>query len=63
MGNEFSDHVTERINYLWLAHSKLRQVNSIFGYKMLIIDFKSCLESIVIIISKRVICFTESLFK
>jgi hypothetical protein len=24
MGNEFSDHVTERFNYLWLAHSKLR---------------------------------------
>ena len=23
-GNEFSDHVTERFNYLWLAHSKLR---------------------------------------
>lgn len=25
LGNEFSDHVTERENYLWLAHSKLRQ--------------------------------------
>jgi hypothetical protein len=25
LGNEFSDHVTERANYLWLAHSKLRQ--------------------------------------
>lgn len=24
LGNEFSDHVTERVNYLWLAHSKLR---------------------------------------
>jgi hypothetical protein len=24
VGNEFSDHVTERHNYLWLAHSKLR---------------------------------------
>lgn len=24
IGNEFSDHVTERQNYLWLAHSKLR---------------------------------------
>jgi hypothetical protein len=24
LGNEFSDHVTERGNYLWLAHSKLR---------------------------------------
>ena len=25
LANEFSDHVTERGNYLWLAHSKLRQ--------------------------------------
>jgi hypothetical protein len=25
LGNEFSDHVTERGNYLWLAHSKLRK--------------------------------------
>jgi hypothetical protein len=24
LGNEFSDHVVERGNYLWLAHSKLR---------------------------------------
>ncbi len=24
LGNEFSDHVTESVNYLWLAHSKLR---------------------------------------
>jgi hypothetical protein len=24
LGNEFSDHVIERENYLWLAHSKLR---------------------------------------
>jgi hypothetical protein len=27
LGNEFSDHVTERGNYLWLAHSKLRQAS------------------------------------
>lgn len=27
LGNEFSDHVTERQNYLWLAHSKLRQAS------------------------------------
>jgi hypothetical protein len=25
LGNEFSDHKIERANYLWLAHSKLRQ--------------------------------------
>ncbi len=29
LGNEFSDHVTERQNYLFLAHSKLR--NAAFG--------------------------------
>ncbi len=33
LANEFSDHVTERENYLWLAHSKLRQ--SAFGPELL----------------------------
>jgi hypothetical protein len=28
LGNEFSDHVMERQNYLWLAHSKLRQCSA-----------------------------------
>lgn len=27
LANEFSDHVTEKHNYLWLAHSKLRQAS------------------------------------
>jgi hypothetical protein len=27
LANEFSDHLTERHNYLWLAHSKLRQAS------------------------------------
>ena len=27
LANEFSDHVTERGNYLWLAHSKLRHAS------------------------------------
>jgi hypothetical protein len=26
LANEFSDHVMERINYLWLSHSKLRPI-------------------------------------
>ena len=26
LANEFSDHVTERSNYLWLSHSKLRPI-------------------------------------
>jgi hypothetical protein len=33
LANEFSDHVTERENYLWLAHSKLRQAS--FGPELL----------------------------
>lgn len=34
VGNEFSDHVTERFNYLWLAHSKLR--SCAFGPELLL---------------------------
>ena len=34
LGNEFSDHVTERQNYLYLAHSKLRP--SSFGPELLV---------------------------
>ena len=34
LGNEFSDHVTERGNYLWLAHSKLRPAS--FGPELLL---------------------------
>ena len=36
LGNEFSDHVTERINYLFLAHSKLRETS--FGPELLVGD-------------------------
>ncbi|PSJ42604.1 FAH family protein [Zobellella endophytica] len=34
VGNEFSDHVTEKANYLWLAHSKLRACS--FGPELLL---------------------------
>lgn len=34
LSNEFSDHVTERVNYLWLAHSKLRTAS--FGPEILV---------------------------
>jgi hypothetical protein len=34
LANEFSDHVTERINYLYLAHSKLREAS--FGPELLV---------------------------
>ena len=36
LANEFSDHVTERINYLFLAHSKLREAS--FGPEILVGD-------------------------
>lgn len=36
LGNEFSDHVMERVNYLYLAHSKLR--DSSFGPELLLGD-------------------------
>ncbi|WP_325892661.1 AraD1 family protein [Grimontia sp. NTOU-MAR1] len=42
IGNEFSDHITERHNYLWLAHSKLR--NCSFGPELLIGDIPQSLE-------------------
>jgi len=42
LANEFSDHVTERHNYLWLAHSKLRQ--AALGPELLIGDLPSHVE-------------------
>lgn len=42
VGNEFSDHVVERQNYLWLAHSKLRQCS--YGPELLIGDLPAHLE-------------------
>ncbi|WP_128253384.1 AraD1 family protein [Falsirhodobacter deserti] len=36
LANEFSDHVTERVNYLFLAHSKLRP--AAFGPELLVGD-------------------------
>lgn len=36
LGNEFSDHITERYNYLYLAHSKLRACS--FGPELLLGD-------------------------
>ncbi|WIY51630.1 GguC family protein [Devosia sp. YIM 151766] len=42
LGNEFSDHVTERINYLFLAHSKLRSCS--FGPELLVGDLPRHIE-------------------
>lgn len=39
LSNEFSDHVMERVNYLYLAHSKLRDAS--FGPEILIGDLPS----------------------
>ena len=42
LANEFSDHVTERGNYLWLAHSKLRPAS--FGPEMRLGDLPAHVE-------------------
>lgn len=42
IGNEFSDHVTERGNYLWLAHSKLRACS--YGPELLIGELPASME-------------------
>jgi hypothetical protein len=44
LGNEFSDHVTEKENYLWLAHSKLR--NCSFGPELCAGEFPEAVEGI-----------------
>ncbi|WP_108262052.1 AraD1 family protein [Mangrovicoccus ximenensis] len=44
LANEFSDHVTERGNYLWLAHSKLRP--AAIGPELLIGDLPDSIEGI-----------------
>lgn len=42
LANEFSDHVTEKGNYLWLAHSKLRQAS--LGAELLVGDLPAHVE-------------------
>ncbi|WDR05437.1 GguC family protein [Devosia rhodophyticola] len=42
IANEFSDHVTERVNYLYLAHSKLRACS--FGPEMRVGDLPAHIE-------------------
>jgi hypothetical protein len=44
LANEFSDHVTERINYLYLAHSKLREAS--FGPEILVGDLPADVRGI-----------------
>ena len=42
LGNEFSDHVMEKQNYLYLAHSKLRQCS--FGPELQVIELPSSVK-------------------
>ncbi|MBX3597989.1 MAG: GguC protein [Rhizobiaceae bacterium] len=51
LANEFSDHVTERGNYLWLAHSKLR--NASFGPEILVGELPQNIEGISRILRNR----------
>ncbi len=44
LGNEFSDHVTERENYLYLAHSKLRPAS--LGPELLVGDLPLNVEGV-----------------
>jgi hypothetical protein len=44
LGNEFSDHVTERQNYLWLAHSKLRPAS--LGPELLVGELPSDIQGV-----------------
>ncbi len=48
LGNEFSDHVMERINYLYLAHSKLRQCS--FGPELLLGDLPQTIKGNVAVV-------------
>jgi hypothetical protein len=42
LGNEFSDHLMEKVNYLWLAHSKLRPCS--FGPELLTGDLPATIS-------------------
>jgi hypothetical protein len=44
LANEFSDHVTEKGNYLWLAHSKLRQ--AALGPELLVGDLPDHVDGV-----------------
>ncbi len=56
LANEFSDHVTEKGNYLWLAHSKLRQ--AALGPELLVGDLPDHVEG-----TSRVLRGDKSIFE
>jgi hypothetical protein len=51
LANEFSDHVMERVNYLYLAHSKLRQAS--FGPEILVGDLPEDVRGISRIVRRK----------
>ncbi len=57
LGNEYSDHITERINYLYLAHSKLRQCS--FGPELLLGELPKSVKGIVSVIRGNEILWTK----
>ena len=57
LGNEFSDHVTERQNYLYLAHSKLRPAS--FGPELLVGELPAHVEGVSRIRRGREIVFEK----
>lgn len=57
LANEFSDHVTERVNYLYLAHSKLRQCS--FGPEILVGSLPEDIQGISRIIRDGVVLWEK----
>lgn len=57
LGNEYSDHITERINYLYLAHSKLRQCS--FGPELLLGELPKSIKGQVSVIRGKKTLWTK----
>lgn len=57
LANEFSDHVTERVNYLFLAHSKLRPAS--FGPELRVGDLPQDVRGFSRVIRKGEILFDQ----
>ncbi|MEX0853912.1 MAG: AraD1 family protein [Bauldia sp.] len=55
--NEFSDHITERQNYLWLAHSKLRPCS--FGPEILLGELPDDVRGVSRIRRRNSVIFAE----
>jgi hypothetical protein len=54
VANEFSDHITERMNYLFLAHSKLRPAS--FGPEILLGELPRHIRGTPRIQARNIIC-------